>query len=57
MAKIMYDLAELCGFNFEATTFPELFYFMFLAICGTAIIAGVIRMLAFIAFGGGKLLK
>lgn len=57
MVEIMRELAEMCGWNFQATTFPELFYNVVLAICATAILAGIIRMLAFVAFGGGRIVK
>ena len=57
MVEVIYDLADLCGFNFQATTFPELFFFMFLAMCGTAILASVIKVLMWLSFGGRKVLR
>ncbi len=57
MQSVMHDLADLCGFNFEATTFPELFLFMFLALCGTAILASIIKVLFYITFHSKRMVK
>lgn len=55
MQSIMLELAEFCGFNFTATTFPELFLFFVLAVCGTAIIASIIKVMLWITFNMRKL--
>lgn len=55
MRDIMQSLAEMCGFYFEATTFPELIVFFALAICGTAILASVIKVMFWVAFNAHKL--
>lgn len=57
MVEVMYDLADLFGFNFEAATFPELFRFLFMGICATAILASVIKVLMWLSFGGRRILK
>ncbi len=57
MESVMYDLANTLGFNFEATTFPELIYFVVLAICGTSVLAGIIKILFFITFNTRRLSK
>ena len=57
MQHVMNELAELCGFNFQATTFPELFFFMFLALCGSAILASIIKVLFWLTFNTHKLGK
>ena len=57
MQSVMQQLAEMCGFYFEAATFPELFLFMFLALCGTAIIASIIKVLMFVSFNSHKLAR
>lgn len=55
MQDIMYELMEFCGFNFTATTFPELFKFMFLALCSTCILACIIKIFMWITFNARKL--
>lgn len=55
MQAVMYSLMEMCGFNFQSTTFPELFQFMFLALCGTAILASIIKVLFFVTFNSHKI--
>lgn len=57
MQSMMFELADFCGFNFEATTFPQLFMFLVLAMCATSIIAGIIKMMMWIAFNMRKLGK
>lgn len=57
MRDMMYDLADLCGFNFQAKTFTELFLFMFLALCGTAIIASVIKLLVWLALNTKRIAR
>ena len=57
MQLVMQDLAEMCGFDFVATTFPELFYFVFLATCGTAILASIIKVLWYVTFNTRRLAK
>lgn len=57
MQLVMQDLAEMCGFDFVATTFPELFYFIFLATCGTAILASIIKVLWYVTFNTRRLAK
>lgn len=57
MQNIMIDFMNLCGFNFEATTFPQLFQFMFVAICGTCLIACVIKIMLWITFSANKLFR
>lgn len=56
MQGVMIELAEMLGFNFIATTFPELFLNMFLAICGTCILASIIKVCIWIPFNSKKLL-
>jgi len=51
----MMQLAELCGFNFTATTFPELIMFYVLAICGTAILASIIKIMWWATFNAHKI--
>lgn len=55
MQSVMNQLANLCGFNFQATTFPELFIFMFLALCGTSLLASIIKVLFWLTFNTHKL--
>ena len=55
MQSVMYQLMEMCGFNFQATTFLELFQFIFLAFCGTAILASIIKVLFFVTFNSHKI--
>lgn len=50
MAQIMYELADMMGFNFQATTFPELFYFVFMGTCSVAIMAGIIKAILYAVF-------
>lgn len=57
MSQVMRELAEFCGFYFEATTFPQLFFYMFTAICGTAILAGIIKLLFYIAVRSKELYR
>lgn len=44
MTSVMYDLANLCGFDYMPETFPELFTWVFLALCGTAILSSIIKV-------------
>lgn len=55
MQSIMLELAEFFGFNFQATTFPELFQYMFLGLCGTAIVASIVKLFFFLAANTRKL--
>lgn len=57
MREGMRQLAELCGFDFVATTFPELIMFFVLAMCGTALLASVIKVMFWIAFNTNKLAR
>lgn len=57
MQEIMKELAEFCGFYFEAQTFPQLFFFMFLAICATCILAGMIRVFFYFTFRGKEIFR
>lgn len=57
MREIMIDLAEFFGFYFEATTFSQLFFFMFLGIAGTAIIASVIKVFFYMTFRSREMFK
>lgn len=57
MSQVMYDLANMCGFYFESTTFSQLFFFMFLALCGTAILASIIKALMYITFRSKELTR
>ena len=57
MRDIMQSLAEMCGFYFEATTFPELIVLFVLAICGTAILASIIKVMFWIAFNTHRLAR
>lgn len=54
MQSIMYELADYMGFNFQATTFPELFSYMFLGLCGVCIIASLLKALIWIPFNSKK---
>lgn len=55
MREGMMQLAELCGFNFTATTFPELIMFYVLAICGSAILASIIKIMWWATFNAHKI--
>ena len=55
MQSIMYQVMEMCGFNFECTTFPQMFKFMFLAILSTCILACMIKILLWVTFNARKL--
>lgn len=57
MRDIMHSLAEMCGFYFEATTFPELIVLFVLAICGTAILASMIKVMFWVAFNTHRLAR
>lgn len=57
MQEIMFELAELCGFSGTPTTFPELFAWMFRALCGTAILASVIKVMLYASFHAGRIFK
>lgn len=57
MERIMYELAEYMGFNMQAQTFPDLITQAFIAICGTAIIASLIKAMLYIACSSRKLVK
>lgn len=56
MQSVMLELAEMMGFNFTATTFPELFFFVFLALCGVCILASLIKVLIWIPFNCRKMM-
>ena len=53
----MIDLAQMMGFDFVATTFPELIMFYVLAICGTAILASIIKIMFWLTFNTKKLAR
>lgn len=53
----MTELAEMLGFDFVATTFPELIMFFVLAMCGTAILASIIKVMFWITFNTRKLAR
>lgn len=55
MQDIMYELAKTCGFDFVPTNFSELFTFMFLALCGTAVLASIIKYMFFISLNAHKI--
>lgn len=55
MQDIMYEVMEMCGFNFEPTTFGELFRYGFLAILGTCLIACMIKILLWVTFNAKRL--
>lgn len=55
MQSVMMELAEFFGFNFQATTFPELFQYMFLGLCAVAIVASIIKLFFFLAVNTRKL--
>lgn len=57
MREIMIDLAEFFGFYFEATTFSQLFFFMFLALAGTAIICSIITVLFYVTFRSREIFR
>lgn len=57
MRSAMMELAELCGYNFEASTFPELILFYVLAMCGTAILASIVKVLFWLAFNTHKIAR
>lgn len=57
MQDLMRELAQYMGFYFEATTFPELFFFMFLALCGTAIVSSIISVMFYITVNTRKLAR
>lgn len=57
MQLAMQDLARLCGFDFTATTFPELFQWIFLAMCGTAVLASIIKVLFYVTFHSRRITK
>lgn len=57
MAQIMIELAQNMGFDFQATTFPELFYFMFMAIAGCCFLAAIMRVLMYICFNANRMLR
>lgn len=50
MQQIMEELAQLCGFYFEATTFSQLFFFLFMGMAGTAILCSIIKGIMYMAF-------
>ena len=57
MQEIMRDLADFCGFYFEATTFSQLFFFMFIGICGTCILAAMLKVMFYFAFRGKEIFR
>lgn len=57
MQEIMRDLADFCGFYFEATTFSQLFFFMFIGICGTCILASMLKVMFYFAFRGKEIFR
>lgn len=57
MQAVMYELMQMCGFDFQATTFPELFQFVFLAFCGTAILASIIKLMVYLALNTRKIAR
>ncbi|MBQ9140514.1 MAG: hypothetical protein IJX63_01810 [Lachnospiraceae bacterium] len=48
MIDVMYKLANLCGFDYMPETFPELFTWVFLALCGTAILCSIIKVMFYL---------
>ena len=57
MQEAMINLADMCGFNFQASTFPELIRFFVLAVCGTAILANIIKVMLCLAFDSHKIAR
>lgn len=55
MQGVMIELMQLCGFDFQAATFPELFQFLFLAMSGTAILCSIIKVMFYITFNSRKI--
>lgn len=55
MQSVMYELMEMCGFTFEAQTFPELILKLAIALCGTAILASIIKVILWISTNAHKL--
>ena len=49
MIDVMYELAHLCGFDYQPETFPEMFTWMFLALCGTAILSSIIKLMFYVS--------
>lgn len=57
MREGMMELARMMGFDFTATTFPELIMFFTLAICGSAILASIIKVMFWVTFNTRKLAR
>lgn len=57
MREGMMELARMMGFDFTATTFPELIMFFSLAICGTAILASIIKVMFWVTFNTRKIAR
>lgn len=57
MQQIMEELAQLCGFYFEATTFSQLFFYLFMGFAGTAILCSIIRAIMYMSFHTRRLVQ
>lgn len=57
MREGMMDLARMLGFDFVATTFPELILFFTLAIGGFAILASIIKVMLWVTFNTHKIAR
>lgn len=57
MREGIMDLARICGFDFTATTFPELIMFFVLAMIGTSLLASIIKVMFWVTFNTRKLAR